>query len=235
MTGTSFILSILVIWSIKDTKIEQSKQKFSEEVKEYLMNIKLGFAQFRLPKLWLYIPIIMVVQGLFYATGWGLLRLILLDRFHFDPILGSIAVATSSLITVGILAIMHRYAESMSEKKVIVLISLSAAASLLLSLADIGKWGYFVILALYAGEHVLHPFISEILNKHAVESQRATVLSVSTFLRALPYIALAPVIGYLNTVGKLEYLLLGWSFLIFIAILFYLLTKKKDEKISLIE
>lgn len=234
LTGLAFISSVLLIWSIKDTRPERDKQKLSVELRENLASIKSGFAQFRTPKLWLYVPIILTVQGLFYTAGWGLLRLVLLDRFHFDPFWGSIVIATSSLITVGILALMHKYAD-MSERRVLTLISLSAAASLLLSLADIGMWGYFVIFALYAGEHVLYPFMSEVLNNRTEENQRATVLSVASFLRTLPYVVLAPIIGYLNTHNKLEYFLIIWAILIFVAILLYLSLKKKDGFISMVQ
>lgn len=235
LTGLSFISSVLLIWPIRDTRIERRAKKFSAELREYLFSIKSGFAQFRSPKLLLYIPIIITVQGLFYTAGWGLLRLVLLDRFNFDPFWGSVVIATSSLITVGVLSIMHKYAENMSEKRVLALISLYAAASLLLSLADIGIWGFFVIFTLYAGEHVLYPFMSEVLNNRAEENQRATVLSVASFLRTLPYVALAPIIGYLNTRGNLEYFLISWATLIFGAILLYLSLKKKDGFVSMIK
>jgi hypothetical protein len=129
---------------------------------------------------------------------------------------------------------MHKNAENLSEKRVLTLISFLAGASLLLSIANIGMWGFFVILALYAGEYVLHPFMSEILNCRTEKGQRATVLSVSSFLRALPYVALAPIIGYLNTHNKLEYFLVTWTILIGFALIFYLLLKKHDAQISLV-
>lgn len=235
LTGLSFIGSVLLIWSIKDTRPEKGKQKFYNELRGHLTSIKSGFLQFRTPKLWLYVPIILTVQGLFYTVGWGLLRLVLLDRFHFDPFWGSVVVVTSNLITVGILALMNKYAENLSERRVLLLISLSAAASMLLSLADIGMWGYFVIFALYAGEHILYPFMSEVLNNRAEENQRATVLSVASFLRTLPYVFLAPTIGYLNTRNNLEYFLAGWALLIVAAILFYIFLNKKDDFVSLVK
>jgi len=235
LTGLTLIGSVLLIWSIKDTRPEKEKQKFSVELREYLASIKVGFAQFRMPKLWLYVPIILMVQGLFYTAGWGLLRLVLLDRFHFDPFWGSVVVATSGLMTVGILAMMHKYAERISEVRVLTLISLGAAASLLLSLANIGVWGFFVIFAIYAGDHVLQPFMSEVLNNRTEENQRATVLSVASFLRTLPYVALAPIIGYLNTQNNLEYFLIIWAVLIGVAVLVYLSLKKKDDQISMIQ
>src|SRR5690606_16199600 len=120
-----------------------------------------------------------------------------------------------------------------SEKRMLTVIGLIAAASLLLSLADMGLWGYIVILALYAGEHILHPFMSEVLNTRTSEDQRATVLSVASFFRTLPYIALAPIIGYLNTENKLEYFLIIWSILILLAVILYLIVRRRDRKIDI--
>jgi MFS family permease len=233
LMALSFTSSALVIWSIKEERSVNDKQKLMTEFKEYLVNIKYGFAKFAQRKLFVYLPIIIIVQGLFYATGWGVLRIILLDRFHFSPFMGSLVVASSSLITVVILFIVNKYAERMSEKRVLVSISALAAISLLISIADIGIWGYFVILAFYLGENILHPFMSEILNYQTLENQRATVLSVASFLRAIPYVALAPIIGYLNTHNKLEYFLITWSIFIVVALIIYLLLKKRDVKINL--
>lgn len=233
ITGLSLISSVALIWQIKDTRLKKDKQKAFVELQEQLASIKSGFAEFLKSKLFLYVPIIVTVQGLFYAAGWGLLRLVLMDRFHFSPFIGSIVIASSSLITVAILGYMHKYAENLSEKRVLLLISLLAAAGLLLSVANIGWWGYFVILTLYAGEHVLVPFMSEVINYRTDENQRATVLSVASFLRTLPYVGLAPIIGTLNSQNKLEYFLVSWAFLITIAVAIYLIFKKKDVKISL--
>jgi MFS family permease len=233
LTGACFIIATLVILPVTDTRPRSARKSFGAELKEYLKDIKTGFAQFYLPKLWLYVPLILTVQGIFYTAGWGLLRIVLLDRFHFSPFWGSIALALCSLITVGILAFIHRYAESMSEKQVLSVISLSAVAALLLSLADIGPWGFVVILALYAGEHILHPFMSEVLNDRAPEHQRATVLSVASFLRTLPYVVLAPIIGYLSTNHMLEYLFVLWAVLISGALFLYVSAKKQDARVKL--
>ena len=75
--------------------------------------------------------------------------------------------------------------------------------------------------------------MSEVLNNRAPEEQRATVLSVASFFKSLPYVLLAPIIGYLNTNGKLEYFLITWALLIFAAIALYLSAKKKDTHIAL--
>lgn len=233
LTGLSFISSVFLIWSIKESRPEKAKQKLLAELKEHLTDITSGFAEFGTKKLFLYVPIIIAVQGLFYTAGWGLLRLVLLDRYHFSPFAGSVVVSASSLLTVGLLSLMHRNAERMSEKRILISISTLAAAGLVFSVFDIGIWGFFVILALYAGEHVLQPFMSEILNYRTEEKNRATVLSVSSFLRTLPYVALAPIIGFLNTQNKLEYFLITWTIFIGASVAFYLSLKKRDATISL--
>lgn len=235
LTGLAIMISAFIIWTVAEDRAKRSRQKFMAGVKEYLVSIQAGFRHFRTPKLWMYVPIIVTVQGLFYTSGWGILRLILLDRFHFSPFWGSIVIATSGLITVGVLAFMHKYADNLSEKGVLTSFSLAAAASLLLAVADIGVWGYVVILILYAGEHVVYPFMSEVLNHRTASHQRATVLSVATFFRMLPYVALAPIIGYLNTHGRLEYFLITWPAIIVIAVVLYLVLQKNDIHVSMVD
>ena len=227
LTGIFFFISVIVVWSVKDTRQQKERGDFSSEVKDYFKNISLGFKQFTKSSLFIYIPIIMVIQGLFYTVEFGLLRIVLLDRFHFDPFLGSFVVASSSIITVVVLALMHRHAERVREKQAIAVISLSAIACLLVSILDIGYWGYFVIVILWMGEHTLYPFMSEILNLQSSEDQRATVLSIASFLKAVPYIALAPIIGYLNTNGELHYFLFFWSVLMCLALALYLILKSR--------
>lgn len=235
LTATAFFMSVILIWSVKDTRQKKEYVGVAAEVRDYFKNINLGFRQFANSSLFVYVPIIVIIQGLFYATGFGLLRIILLDRFHFDPFLGSVVMASSSIITVGVLALMHRHAERLHEKQVITVISLSAIICLLFSIPDIGYWGYFVILILWAGEHTLFPFMSEILNIQSNEDQRATVLSIASFLKAAPYIALAPVIGYLNTHGELHYFLLLWPTVMLLALLFYLALRKQNVLVSVRE
>lgn len=232
ITSLALVAATFLIWPIKDTRPREARGKLGEEVKSYLRDVKTGFAQFRLPKLSPYVPIIITVQGLFYVAGYGLLRIVLLDRFTFSPLAGAIAVAVCGVITVGILHLTHKFADTLSEKRTILVIALSAAGALLLSLANIGLWGFAVILTLHAGEYVLYTFMSEVLNHNAPEKHRATVLSVASFLRMLPYACLAPLIGFLNTHGQLRYFLIIWPLLILGATALYLVTKRRDTKIK---
>lgn len=235
LNGMAFIGAALLIWSVRDERPKKARQKFMPEVRDYLHDIKTGFAQFRLPRLWLYVPFIVTVQALFYTSGYGLLRIGLLDRFHFSTSLGAIAVASSSLITIGLLSYIHKNADAISERKALAAIGFAAAAGLLFSVFDVGYWGYFVILAFYAGEYLSRLFMSEVLNNNAPEDQRATVLSVASFFKSVPYVALAPLIGYLNVRDQLEYFLVGWAVLIVGAVVYYLSASTRDDKIALSE
>lgn len=232
-TGVSFIASALIIWGVKETKTKRDQSSLLVETKEYLMDIKSGFAEFVKPNLRIYIPIIVTVQGLFYTAGYGILRLILLDRFGFSPFQGAVAITSYGIITIIILSFVHKSADKLSEKKVIALVSISAAAALLLSVASIGMWGYVVVLSLYVGEYVLQPFMSETINYHVTNTQRATVLSVASFLKTLPYVLLAPLIGVLNVSNKLDYFLIGWPLLIFGSIIGYIVKQKGDYQIKI--
>ncbi|MFA4994180.1 MAG: MFS transporter [Bdellovibrionales bacterium] len=232
LTGIAFLGSALLIWRVNDRDFVKEKLSVGKELKNHFRDIKDGFAQFCSHKFFRYVPLILTVQALFYATSWGLLRMVLLDRFHFDPMAGSVVVALCTLSTVAALSFIHHHAEKISEKLVLSSIAICAAASLLASIADIGAWGSGVILMLFSGESILRPFLSEIFNNLAREEQRATVLSIASFFRVLPYVVLAPIIGALNTNGKLDYFLLVFPALIGGALLFYLSQKKRDALIK---
>lgn len=221
LTGLAFFGVAILIWPIRDVRPKSERQKFSGELRDHLYSIRAGFAQFAKSSLVVYVPIIIAVQGLFYMTGWGLLRLVLLDRFHFSPNGGAVAIASCSLLSVGLLSLVHKYGERWREDRVFTTIALSAALALLVSIFDIGMWGYFVILALYVGSNVLYPFVSEVLNTRADKKHHATVLSVASFLKTVPYVFLAPIIGYLNAHGNLSYFLGTWAIGIVLALLLY--------------
>jgi len=141
-------------------------------------------------------------------------------------------LATCSIASILVLSFIHRYAERVSERQVITTVGATAALALLLSVANIGAWGYVVIMALTVGEQVLYPFMSEVLNRHAPEDQRATVLSVASFFRMMPYVVLAPIIGTLNVRGQLGYFLVGWACLLAACLAVYLRALRRDTRVT---
>lgn len=235
LTGTSLAFSTIVIWSVKDDRLKKERGKFFDELNDYFEDIKIGFSQFKSKNLWFYVLFIIAVEGLFYTFGYGILKMILLDRFDFSPSQGSVVLAFSSIATILILYIFNKYIDKISEKLIFIAIGIAAALALIFSNFEIGIFGAFVILVIYAGEHLLTPILSEVLNNNSPEEKRATVLSVASFLKTLPYIGLAPLIGYLSTVNKLEYFFTAWAVLIFGSLVLYIVFKRKDTKVEIPE
>jgi|GEM_PF-1554517 len=231
----AFFSAYLLLRPIQDPPSLPRPNAVLVEIKQHISEIFRGFAAFLSPTLRLYIPIIVVVQGLFYAADWGTFRVILLDRFHFDPFQGSIVIATVILLTVAVLHLMHRFADALPEQFVFIGVSVIAAIGLLLSIFDLGRWGWFVIFALYAGDLALRPVISESLNARVAPANRATMLSVASFLKNLTYVALSPILGFLNSANRLHYFLLVWPLLIGVAIITYLTSKRRCESCALID
>lgn len=228
MSATGMFVSALVIWGVRDTRVKRERDIFQKEMKEYGSQIVTSIRLFLSPRLFLYVPLIVTLQGLYYANGWGLLRLVLLDRFHFSPFLGGIVIAASSIGTIGFLFLLHRWTEHIQERVLIAGTVVVTVVALLVSIGNIGWWGAAVIFVLYAAAHGIEPSIDEAINHRVPEENRATALSAASFLETLPYVFLAPLIGFLNTRGALEYFLVSWSLIILGALWFYLRKKEKN-------
>jgi MFS family permease len=54
LTSASFLISAVIIWSIRDTRPKVARQRFKAEITSYIRNMGLGFKNFLTPKLWLY-------------------------------------------------------------------------------------------------------------------------------------------------------------------------------------
>jgi MFS family permease len=233
LSASAMTISALVIWGVKDERLPRERgASFQVSFQRYVKEVYMGFKLFVGPKLWMYVPLIFALQGLYYAAGWGLLRLVLLDRFHFSPFAGALVIAISGVVTVLILSLLHRYAEKVREKEMLSSMAILTMLALVSSVFDIGFWGAIVIFVLYASSHIIGPFISEIVNHNVPEENRATALSVAAFFKSVPYLALAPVIGFLNTKGNLEYFLVGWVIVIALALAIYLFNKNRDDSHS---
>jgi hypothetical protein len=232
MVAVTLLVTAALIWRVRDAQPPQQKQKMTTELRDYLFNIKAGFKTFVGKSLRLYIPIILTLQGLLYIFDWGLLKNVLLDRFHFSEEFGGVVIGMSCIVVILALHLMHRFAEKISEKLMLTMLSFLVTGALILSIFDIRFVGILVIFVLRAGNGVMYPFISEIINRHAPPDQRATAISVASFLKTLPYVALAPLIGLMNMQGHLGAFLGIWAVLIILAWLIYFVQKRRDTIIK---
>jgi hypothetical protein len=232
VSSIAFLGAAYIVWDVEeddDQIVTQERLPLSDSLTRHLRTLRSGFFEFQSLALRRYVPIIITIEGIFYASEWGLLKLVLLDRFGFSPFLGGIVVPASAVATIGLLEIIHRFNHSISQRKIIILTALMTVIALVASIATLGYWGFFVIVALGCG-HITRPYVSEAVNFACDESARATVLSVASFLRTLPYIGLAPLIGFLNNKGLLSVFLVGWSALTILALIFFLLDETSQKR-----
>lgn len=220
LTAISIFLSTVALMDVPDTVVKKDKD-FSTQISTVYRNIISGIGNFGKPKILLYVPIILGIQSLLYTFWMQILRPILLDRFHFSPFLGWVVIWATIIVSIWSLHYIEKRIEQIHEWKFFAWIGIMCALSLLISVWDIGYWWWIVLLILSVSERILYPFISDGLNKNARESERATILSIWSFLKWIPYVILGPIIGYLNTVWHLEYFLIGWSIIIWVALLIY--------------
>ena len=225
------LLSILALIGIDEQK--SPKKNEGEAIKEYLEDLKDGVKQFGKLELRAFLPVIIIVQGLFYSFGYGLLRPILLTRFNFDASGGAWVLFWCGVITIVLQRLQLKHIDSISERVSISSIIIISAFMLFMGVFNLGILGFVVILALYSGEYLLEPIMSHSLNDHIESRHRATALSASAFLKSLPYVISAPLIGALNTRGALSYYLISMSIIfIIVALVFLGFLKTKNSAYS---
>lgn len=212
--------ALYCIWHIPETK--RAGVKIEKAVKHYLGELREGVAELGNRNIVGYLPIICVAQGLFYTFGYGLLRPILQTRFGYGATAGAIVISICGLVAVIFQRWQLKHMDRLGEKKNILVILTLTIAALIAGSFNIGKVGFLVILTIYVSEYMLDPFVSDGLNKHVNSRHRATALSAASFLKSLPYVIAAPIIGYLNTRGRLHIYLLGMAGLLLLSICIYI-------------
>jgi MFS family permease len=221
LTAIATVVSIFIIQSVHDSwTYKTPSHTFVFFWKIYLDTLS-GIKMFFRGKIYTYIPIIIGLQAILYTYENGLFRQILLDRFNFSPFLWSIAIGGVILASIWWLHELEKRIDTIEEKSIFRILSITTVGSLIVSIWDIGYWGWIVLFILYISERIAHTYISDGVNKHSADNERATLLSVGSFLKWAPYILLAPLIWYLNTSDSLEYFLIGWSVVIVISLSIY--------------
>jgi hypothetical protein len=127
-------------------KNKNQRISLKKEMRTYFSSISKGFKEFAKPRLRIYIPLIITLQGVFYAYGVGMLRLIFISRFGFSPFVGSLIIASCGIISIGLLHILNKKADKISEKAILSSIGFATIFALIFAIFDIGWFGYIVIL-----------------------------------------------------------------------------------------
>jgi MFS family permease len=218
LTGISFILSAWLLITLWESRVWDKTWDMLGIIRNVASNMRDGFHEFLKPSFAYYIPVLIVLQWLFYAAWYGVLRMFMLDRFWFSPFLWSVVLTLIIVVTIGFLELLHKYDAIMTESRIIHSIGFLCIWGLLFSVFPIGYYGAIVIFILYAGQRLMYVKIADSIARKSSEVNRATMLSIYSFLRAFPYIFLAPILGYLNMQDNLWIFFVVWSIIILVSL-----------------
>lgn len=196
--GSLFFLS-----GLNDIIVDKNNQY---KLQDYFTDLKDGVKQVTHTALRYYIPIVLFMQGLYYTFNFGLLRAVLIDRFKFDAVGAGWLIAAGGVLSLFALNYQKsRFHKNQAEKIAINVIGLTTMLALFFSANITSKIGAVVILVIYINAYLLDPWISDAVNRNVSSQHRATAISAVAFIKSLPYVVLAPLIGSLNHQNKLHY------------------------------
>ena len=213
------IIGVLAFWNMPE--ISNRSVDIDKSLNNYVNSLKDGVKELWHKNVVGYIPIIVIVAGFYFSFGYGLLRPILLTRFNYGASAGAWVLVVCGLSAFILQSLQARYMHKFTEKLSVGFIVLFTVVSLVAGSFDIGKIGLLVILTIYVSEYLLQPVLSDGLNKHISPKHRATSLSAASFLKSLSYVALAPLIGFLNVRGRLHIYLIGMGLLFMLSLYVY--------------
>jgi hypothetical protein len=181
----------------------------------YVKDLWAGVKQLLLPECRRYLPVLFIVNGLFYIFSTGLLRPILQSQFGFGAISSSWLLLGCGIFTLLLQAVLQKTYSSDSEVRIF---TLTMAV---------------LIVALLAGSlsrNLFTPWIDAGVNEQVSSQYRATALSAVSFVRSVPYVVLAPLIGYISEVGKVSIFTFIYALAVALALLSYLALSSGSRK-----
>lgn len=222
------VISLLAIFPV--VGVSEIRRKKDGSSHGYVSDLKDGTKQLLLHEVLPYLSLIIVLQGILYTYGFGLLRPLLQVRFGLDAQGGAWALAIIGIFVFIAISLQAKYIHTIKESRAVTYFVVSTAAVLLLATQNIGVLGVLVLFVMNANEYLMEPWINEALNKHISSKHRATALSAAAFLKSAPYVLSAMLIGYLSTQGLLHYYLYCASIGVVLAGFVYTY-KKKDKRL----
>jgi MFS family permease len=197
----------------------------------YVKDLWAGVKQLLLPECRRYLPVLFIVNGLFYIFSTGLLRPILQSQFGFGAISSSWLLLGCGIFTLLLQAVLQKTYSSDSEVRIFTLTMAVLIVALLAgSLSRNMAIGAVLIAVLYSFEYLFTPWIDAGVNEQVSSQYRATALSAVSFVRSVPYVVLAPLIGYISEVGKVSIFTFIYALAVALALLSYLALSSGSRK-----
>ncbi len=139
---------------------------------------------------------------------------------------GIVAAIGSFLGAIGALS-SHTVSKKLGNKKTLILFYLLYAISLILATIYLGYIGvgFIALMSLFGG--VPGPIMDYLINKEATSKNRATILSLNTFMSNLGYIIFAPLLGYLANLYTIAFAFKISGILLFLSVILIFFIKDK--------
>jgi MFS family permease len=193
--GSALIATFFLI----EPRIDTEKFSFSD----YFSQLKQGFFELTKPSLIKFVPLMMVMLGVYYMFSFGFIKPAISEHFHFYAReQGFIFAGLSILSAVLVKAIPWMRKKFSDDQGLIILTSLLGVGFLLVGALQ--GWGGLLVLTLIVTAGSLsQPWVSVVINREIESKYRATTLSTVSMITKIPYILVAVLAGQMIENGLL--------------------------------
>jgi len=222
--GISFLLMLLPLFILPENFGRLTEDKIT--VKEYFNKIRDGMKQLAKPALLKVVPLIAVVGGILttmYVSG--ILRPLLLAHAGFGGDIQSYIIGIAGIITLALLLLYKHSSKNIPDHLFMWAIGfITVFFFSMLGILPTSSWLVFLVgIQVLQGLYI--PISSNIVNREISSTHRATALSSLALIQSLPYIVLAPAIGFFADKNQYDLIIIGIvgiiSIGIFLSIMLY--------------
>ncbi len=189
-----FVLSLFLI----EPRIDSDKFNFNVFIKQN----KIGFQMFSRGLLKIYIPIFMVLYGIYHMWSTGMVRVIMGSDFGFNGENLNYLIGICYLLSALLIGKTKYVRERLKDRGgILMLIAMMAIGYILAFFAQDLFSGTIVFLFMMASGSISKPWISVIINENTPSKYRATTISTFSFLIQVPYILIVVFFGKFADMG----------------------------------
>ncbi|MBP9758437.1 MFS transporter [Candidatus Dojkabacteria bacterium] len=225
-----FVLSLFLV----EPKVDSEKFNFNNFIKQN----KIGFHMFSRGLLKIYIPIFMVLYGIYYMWSTGMVRVIMGSDFGFNGENINYLIGICYLFSALLIGKTKYVREKLKDRGgILMLIMMMAIGYLLAFFARDLLSGVIVFLFMMASGSIAKPWISVIINENTPSKYRATTISTFSFLIQFPYILIVLFFGKFADMGITRNFYLGVGILLIILLIYALIklfinSEPKQERLE---
>ena len=198
LTGLSFLMSFIISFWLKEPTIDS--EKFSLD--NFIFQNKIGFKMFAKGLLRVYIPVFMILYGIYYMWSTGMIRVVMGNVLGFDGENINYLMALAYFISALILGTTSCIRKFLKDSVGFILLAVLIGMGYLFAYFSnnmIG--GALAFILIMASGTLTRPWVSMLINENIESKYRATTISTFSFLVQIPYILIVIPFGWLTDKG----------------------------------